>query len=199
MLSFAEEYSPPRVLDAVRAGEPLGPVVRYRMPSSQWRRYDKMRRLPDGLVACGDAICSSNPIYGQGMSLAALDAVALRHCLRRGLHDLPRRYFRAAAKDIKVAWQTGATSDLAFPEVEGRRTPSMRITNRLVDSVLTAAESDAVVATQFVRVTTLLDSPLTLMHPSLLYRVATVNRQRRQSLSVAGRVAMTDDGGLAPA
>jgi 2-polyprenyl-6-methoxyphenol hydroxylase-like FAD-dependent oxidoreductase len=180
MLSFAEDYAPAHLLAAVRTGEPLGPVMQHRMPSSQWRRYDQMRRLPDGLLVCGDAICSFNPIYGQGMSVAALDAVALRDCLRRGVTDLPRRYFRAAAKAISVAWQTGATSDLAFPEVEGRRTPSMRVTNRLVDLVLTASESDALVGTQFFRVTGLLDPPTLLLHPSFLYRVATVNLRRRQ-------------------
>jgi 2-polyprenyl-6-methoxyphenol hydroxylase-like FAD-dependent oxidoreductase len=190
MLSFAEEYAPAHLLAAVRTGEPIGPVVQHRMPSSQWRRYDKMRRLPDGLLACGDAICSFNPIYGQGMSVAALDAVALRDCLRRGVTDLPRRYFRAAAKAISVAWQTGATSDLAFPEVEGRRTPSMRVTNRLVNSVLTASESDAVVGTQFFKVTGLIDPPTRLLHPWFLYRVATVNLGRRQRHSPPQQAAV---------
>ena len=193
MLSFAEDYAPDHLLAAVRAGEPLGPVVEHRMPSSQWRRYDKMRRFPDGLVVCGDAICSFNPIYGQGMSVAALDAVALRDCLRQGVTDLPRRYFRAAAKAIGVAWQTGASSDLAFPEVEGRRTPSMRLTNRLVDSVLTACESDAVAASQFLRVTGLLDPPIRLLHPSFLYRVVTVNRGRRQRHWRSRQVAVQQD------
>jgi 2-polyprenyl-6-methoxyphenol hydroxylase-like FAD-dependent oxidoreductase len=199
MLSFAEDYAPAHLLAAVRTGEPLGPVMQHRMPSSQWRRYDKMRRLPDGLLVCGDAICSFNPIYGQGMSVAALDAVALRDCLRRGVTDLPRRYFRAAARAIGVAWQTGATSDLAFPEVEGRRTPSMRVTNRLVDLVLTACESDAVVGTQFFRVTGLLDPPTRLLHPSFLYRVATVNLRRgqRHSRSRQAAVAGSADGGSA--
>jgi 2-polyprenyl-6-methoxyphenol hydroxylase-like FAD-dependent oxidoreductase len=180
MLSFAEDYTPPHLQAAVRTGEPLGPVVEHRMPSSQWRRYDKMRRLPDGLVVCGDAICSFNPIYGQGMAVAALDAVALRDCLRRGVTALPRRYFRAAAKAIAVAWQIGATDDLAIPEVEGRRTPSMRVTSRLVDLVLTACESDAVVATQFFKVAWLVDPPIRLLRPAFLYRVAAVNLGRRQ-------------------
>ena len=194
MLSFAGHYVPAHLLAAVRTGEPLGPVVQHRMPSSQWRRYDKMRRLPDGLLACGDAICSFNPIYGQGMSVAALDAVALRDCLRRGVTDLPRRYFRAAAKVIGVAWQTGATSDLAFPEVEGRRTLSMRATHRLVDLVLTACESDAVVATQFFKVAWLVDPPIRLLRPSFLYRVATVNLDRRQRHSRPRQPTVRRDG-----
>ena len=180
MLSFAQEYAPAHLLAAVRAGEPIAPVVQHRMPSSQWRRYDKMRRFPDGLLVSGDAICSFNPIYGQGMSVAALDAVALRESLRRGVTDLPRRYFRAAAKSIGVAWQLAAGSDLAFPEVEGRRTPSMRITGRLVDWVQAACESDAEVGGQFFGVTALVDPPTRLLHPAFLYRVATVNLRHRQ-------------------
>ena len=199
MLSFAEDFAPAHLLAAVRTGEPLGPVVAHRMPSSQWRRYDKMRRLPDGLLACGDAICSFNPIYGQGMSVAALDAVAMRDCLRRGVADLPRRYFRAAAKPISVAWRTGATSDLAFPEVEGRRTPSMRVINRLVESVLTASESDSVIGTQFTRVTGLIDPPSRLVRPWFLGRVAAVNllRGQRHSRRHQPAVAVPADGGAA--
>jgi 2-polyprenyl-6-methoxyphenol hydroxylase-like FAD-dependent oxidoreductase len=160
------------------------------MPSSQWRRYDKMRRFPDGLVVCGDAMCSFNPIYGQGMSVAAMDAVALRKCLRRGVSDLPRRYFRAAAKAIGVAWQIGAGSDLAFPEVEGRRTPSLRVTRRLVDWVLTASESDAVVGGQFFKVTGLVDPPARLLNPLFLCRVAAINLRRRQRDSQTQQVGV---------
>ena len=180
MLSFAEEYTPAHVLAAVRAAEPLGEVIRHRMPSSQWRRYDKMRRFPEGLLVCGDAICSFDPIYGQGMTVSALDAVALRDCLVRSRHDLARRYFRAAAKSIAVAWQMGAGSDLAFPEVQGRRSLSTRMTNRLADWVLTACESDAVVVEKFFRVNNLIDPPVRLMHPSFISRVAAVNLRRRQ-------------------
>ncbi|MGB5148769.1 MAG: 2-polyprenyl-6-methoxyphenol hydroxylase-like oxidoreductase [Mycobacterium sp.] len=178
MLSFAQEYAPAHLLAAVRAGEPIAPVVQHRLPSSQWRRYDKMRRFPDGLLVCGDAFCSFNPIYGQGMSIAATDAVALREALRRGVIGLPRRYFRAAAKSIGVAWGLAAGSDLAFPEVEGRRTPSMRLTNRFADWVLTACESDAVVSAQFFRVTGLVDPPARLFDPRFVYRVARANRRR---------------------
>jgi 2-polyprenyl-6-methoxyphenol hydroxylase-like FAD-dependent oxidoreductase len=180
MLSFAQEYTPAHVLAAVRAAEPLGEVIRHRMPCSQWRRYDKMRRFPEGLLVCGDAICSFDPIYGQGMTVSALDAVALRDCLLRGRRNLARRYFRAAAKSIGVAWRMGAGSDLAFPEVQGRRPLSMRVTNRLADWVLTACESDAVIVEKFFRVNNLIDPPVRLMHPSFVSRVAAVNIRRQQ-------------------
>ena len=189
MLSFAQEYGPAHVLAAVRAAEPLGEVTRHRMPSSQWRRYDKMRRFPDGLLVCGDAICSFDPTYGQGMTVSALDAVALRDCLRRGRHNLARRYFRATAKSIGVAWRMGAGSDLAFPEVEGRRSLSTRASNRLADWVFTACESDAVIVEKFFRVNNLIDPPVRLMHPSFISRVAAVNLRRRQGDHAASPIA----------
>lgn len=180
MLSFARDYTPAHVCAAVRAGEPLAPVVQHRLPSSQWRRYDKMRRFPDGLVVTGDAMCSFNPVYGQGMSVAAMDALALRDALRRGVTGLSHRYFRSAAKSIAVAWQLAAGPDLAFPEVEGRRSPATRLTNRFSDWVLTACERDAVVHARFFRVVGLVEPPSRLLDPRFISRVAAVNHFRRQ-------------------
>jgi len=181
MLSFAQEYCPAHLIAAIRAAEPIGEVAHHHMPSSQWRRYDKMAQLPDGLLVCGDAICSVNPIYGQGMTLAALEVATLRECLRGGGSDLPRRYFRASAKPIGVAWQMVASSDLTFPAVAGRRSRLMRVTTRLLDWALTACESDLDVAVRFFKVNGLIYSPIRLLHPAFVYRVAVVNVRRRRA------------------
>ena len=193
MLDFAEGLAPAHVLEAIRAAEPLTEVCRFRYPESRWRRYDKMRRFPAGLLVLGDAICSFNPVYGQGMTVAALQAQALHQCLYRGANDLARRYFRAAAKPIGVAWRFAVGGDLNLPEVEGPRPLSLRLTNRYVDRLQTAAESDILVAEQFTKVIAFIDQPTRLLHPKMMIRAATANPPRRQRDSqpqqagVAGR------------
>jgi 2-polyprenyl-6-methoxyphenol hydroxylase-like FAD-dependent oxidoreductase len=179
MLPFVDGLAPAHVLAAISMGEPLVDACRFRYPESRWRRYDKMRRFPDGLVVLGDAICSFNPIYGQGMTVAALQAKALSECLRQGTTDLASRYFRAAAKPIGVAWQFAVGGDLSLPEVEGHRPLSVRLSNRYVDRLQTAAETDLTVAEQLTRVVGLLDPPTTLLHPRMLLRAARPRRRRQ--------------------
>jgi 2-polyprenyl-6-methoxyphenol hydroxylase-like FAD-dependent oxidoreductase len=180
MLRFIEDFTPAHVMSALRCAEPLGEVARYRTPSSRWRRYDKMRRFPAGLLVFGDAIASFDPVYGQGMTVAAVQAVELDRCLRGGSTNLAARYFRAAAKPIGVAWQLAVGGDLTLPEVEGPRPLSMRLTNKYVDRVQAATETDAIIAKRFLRVAGFRDSPASLMLPSVVLRVAATNwRQAR--------------------
>ncbi len=179
MCEFVADCAPATLLAAVRSAEPIGEPVLHKMPSSRWRRYDKMRRFPDGLLVVGDAICSFNPIYGQGMTVAALEALALRDCLSRGTVDVARRFFRAAAAPVRQAWQLSTIPDLALPEIEGTPAPVARLFNRYVDRVLAAAETDTVVVEQFLRVTSLLDPATRLLRPRLMWRVARANSRRR--------------------
>ncbi|WP_414687084.1 hypothetical protein [Mycobacterium sp.] len=180
----------------LQSAEPLGEVARYRTPSSRWRRYDKMRRFPAGLLVFGDAICSFNPIYGQGMTVAALEAVALDRCLRRGQDNLAPRFFRAAAKPIGVAWQLAVGGDLALPEIEGPRPLSVRLVNKYVDRVQTAAETNLAVAGQFLKVAGFSSPPASLFAPSVFFRVAAVNRRRRRPRSRPELASTSTPGGL---
>lgn len=171
MREFVADFVPSNVLAAIADAEPLGPVVNYRVPSNRWRRYDKMRRLPGGLLVLGDAVCSFNPVYGQGMTVAAVEATVLRDCLRHGDGDLARRFFRSSAKTIRIAWQTAVGSDLALPEVDGTVPLSMRLSNAYLEQVLTASETDPTVMLQFLRVLGMLDPPTKLFSPSIMARV----------------------------
>jgi 2-polyprenyl-6-methoxyphenol hydroxylase-like FAD-dependent oxidoreductase len=180
MLAFVQGLAPAHVLAAIRAAEPLADVCQFRYPESRWRRYDKMRRFPAGLLVVGDAICSFNPIYGQGMTVAALQAQALHHSLQRGTNALARRYFRAAAKPIGVAWRFAVGGDLNLPEVEGPRPLSLRLANKYVERLQTAAESDLAVAEQFTKVVSLVDPPTRLLQPHMITRVAAANLRPRE-------------------
>ncbi|BBZ37936.1 FAD-dependent oxidoreductase [Mycobacterium conspicuum] len=181
LLARLAEVAPAHVVEAARHGEPLGPLRHHRFPANRWRRYDKLTRTPDGLIVVGDAMCSFNPIYGQGMSIAAVEAVILRDCLQHGDRGLPRRYFRAAAKEIRIAWRTAVGADLTLPQIPGRRPLSMRITNAYLRRVLAAAETDPVVVQQFMRLIGMVDPPSRLLRPSMLVRVLRKSRKRAEA------------------
>lgn len=170
-LDFVESVAPPDVFDAIRHASALDDVVTHAFPASLRRRYERLRRFPGGLTAIGDAMCSFNPVYGQGMSVAALEAIALRRCLASGREHAATRYFKAAARIVDVAWDLAVGGDLALPEVVGERTFATRISNAWADQVLRAAERDGWVATVFGSVTDLVAPPTVLLHPRFVWRV----------------------------
>jgi flavin-dependent dehydrogenase len=178
-LTFAEHVAPPDVFAAICDAEPLDDIVAHRFPANLRRRYERMRRFPAGLLVFGDALCSTNPAYALGMSVAALQAVALRDSLASDDGDLARRFFRAAAKPIDMAWQLTVGSDLALPQVQGPRPLPARVINAYVNRVLTAAERDPAVAERFLRVAALQDPVTRLFRLPTALRVVLGNLHRR--------------------
>ena len=150
----------------------IGPVMRYRFPFSQRRRYERLGRFPERLLVLGDAVASFNPVYGQGMSVAACQALALREALAAGLDSsLARRYFKAAAQAVDTPWQLAANTDLGLPSVPGPRPFPLRWVNAYIARVQRVAASDAAVAGAFIRVMHLLALPSSLFAPRVLWRV----------------------------
>jgi 2-polyprenyl-6-methoxyphenol hydroxylase-like FAD-dependent oxidoreductase len=152
-------------------GETLGPVIRYHFPYSQRRRYERLQRFPRGYLLLGDALASFNPIYGQGMTAAACQAIALDAALAGGKDGLARRFFRAAAKVIDAPWQLAVGGDLALPNVPGPRALPVRIINAYIARLQRAATHDAKIAVAFIRVIHLVAAPASLFSPGVFLRV----------------------------
>ncbi|WP_052422615.1 FAD-dependent oxidoreductase [Nonomuraea candida] len=160
------------VMPALRAAPPPGRILPARFPKAVRRRYDRLRAPLPGLIAAGDSTCSVDPLYGQGMSAAALQAVALRDTLARGRHDLERRYFRAARRATEPVWQLALTADLAFPGVPGAPPLLSRLAGRYVARVQRAATRDPSCALAFARVVGLMNPPSALMRPAVMRAAA---------------------------
>jgi 2-polyprenyl-6-methoxyphenol hydroxylase-like FAD-dependent oxidoreductase len=170
-LDFARSLRFPDIYQAVRDAEPLDDPVGFRFPASVRHRYERLPRFPDGFLVTGDAVCSFNPIYGQGMTVAALEALTLRRHLERGIEPRPRRWFRDLARVVDVPWDMSAGGDLAFPGVQGRRTPKVRLANAYLARLHAAAARDARLATAFIRVAGLVAPPQSLLRPGVALRV----------------------------
>ncbi len=158
MIRMATQFAPPPVLRALKRGEPLGEISVFRYPGATWRRYDQMSRFPAGLLVFGDAICSTNPIYGQGMTVAALEANALRGCLAEANGDLSQRFFAAAAEVIGPLWASNQFNDLYLANADPAHSASKEILD-FREAVLSAAENSSALTEKLYRSMNLVDPP----------------------------------------
>ncbi|GAB6899179.1 FAD-dependent monooxygenase [Kineosporia succinea] len=169
LLAYTDSLPVPEIARAVRLAAPMGEAKSFRFPASVRHRYDKMRAFPDGLLVLGDAFSRFNPVYGQGMTVAALAAELLAHHLAEG-PVRPARFHRALSGRVNAAWSMAAGADLGFPGVQGKRTPATVIGNAYITRMQRAAATDPVLSRTFLRVAGLVDPPTALLRPSVVGR-----------------------------
>jgi 2-polyprenyl-6-methoxyphenol hydroxylase-like FAD-dependent oxidoreductase len=160
----------PDIHEVIRDAEPLDDPVSFRYQASIRRHYEQLDRFPDRFLVLGDAACSFNPVYGQGMTVAAMEALALREHLSRGVPQ-PLLFLKDIAEVIDAPWQISASGDLAYPEVEGFRPPMVDMMNAYMALLQSAATRDGEVTRKFMRVAGLVDPATDLMSPDMIYRV----------------------------
>jgi len=178
-LAFARSLAQPDLYEAMKDAEPVTPIAVYKYSANRWRHYERMKRLPEGFIIMGDAVCSFNPVYGQGMSVAAIEAQTLDRCLREqkmfagnnGVVGFTPRFQRAIARDIKTPWLLSTGEDLRYPGAEGKRSLSIRLLNRYMRRVIELAASDQRVAATVLRVRNLLKPLSTLFQPRIILAV----------------------------
>jgi 2-polyprenyl-6-methoxyphenol hydroxylase-like FAD-dependent oxidoreductase len=178
--------------DIVTGAVPIGDASTQAFPAFAWNRYDRLRRLPEGYLVSGDAVCSFDPRFGQGMTVAIMEAVELGPVLdRHGLSRVGQRLLSSSRWAVQDAWELATGSDLAHPEVDGLRPLSWRLTTAYMQRLLPAAHHDPDVAAAFVRVIGMLDRPKDLMHPRILRRV--LRRQRRHDAPIRAETRAESD------
>jgi 2-polyprenyl-6-methoxyphenol hydroxylase-like FAD-dependent oxidoreductase len=176
-LEFARGLRSPLLYETIRDAEPVSPIYGYRNTDNQRRHFERLRAWPERFVVIGDASCSFNPIYAQGMTVAAMAALALDHALagRRPGADasgLARQLQRRLASTNAGAWTMATSEDLRYPWTEGARADlPTRIMHRYANRVLEVANGNPKVNTAFVNVVNLRQPPTSLFRPRVLLPV----------------------------
>jgi 2-polyprenyl-6-methoxyphenol hydroxylase-like FAD-dependent oxidoreductase len=166
--------------DALGGAKRLGEVVRFGFPESVFRHYERLTAFPRGLLVVADAICRFNPVYGQGMSVAAQEAVALRRLLAAcsgqpdPLDGLASPFFAEAAALIDTPWFGSAVPDFAHPDTRGTRPDNFEAMLKFAMALTRLAARDPDVHRLVAEVQNLLQSRRAYLDPKLLQRIQTL-------------------------
>jgi len=179
-MDFAAQLRTTTIHRAIKGARPLSGVARFALPESTRRHFDLLDAFPRGLIPIGDAICRFNPIYGQGMSVAAQEACVLRSILaaraRAGdpFDGLAATYFAAIQDTIDTPWATAAVADFIYPKTRGERPPDIEKTLKFGFALNRLAACDADVHRLMFEVRHLLKPRSVYRDPALVERVRAV-------------------------
>ena len=184
-LNFARSLPSGEVYNLIRKAEPLSPIIGYRRTENRWRHYERLKALPDGFVVLGDAACAFNPVYGQGMTTAALGAMALDARLRKDDRDgFSRRFQRDLARVIATPWALATGEDLRYRTANATR-PSLaeRFLQNYVGKVMAVSTYDSSVRRDLLSVFTMMSAPSQLMRLATASKVL-LHQIRRAPLAI---------------
>jgi hypothetical protein len=171
-VAFARRLPSPELAQILAHAEPLSDFATLRFPSAIRRRYESMRHSTPGFIALGDALCSFNPTFGQGITVAAKQALVLQELAADDDRvDLECAFFARAARAVDVAWNVAAGRSFLYDGVVGRPTLKMRIANAYMPRVVARAHDDVLVATALLETLHFLSPPENLFAPRILRRV----------------------------
>lgn len=180
-LEFARSLRSPALYDAIRNATPLSSPTVFRNTANEWRHYERLERWPAGFVVLGDAACRFNPVYGHGMTVAALAAEALAKEIRTltpaEIAAASRRIQRRTIAVAAVPWQIATSEDMRYAVTEGPPPDrATRILQRYMSRVIAGANADPAIAARFFGVLSLNRPPGTLLDPVTMVRVLSKRR-----------------------
>jgi 2-polyprenyl-6-methoxyphenol hydroxylase-like FAD-dependent oxidoreductase len=180
-LEYARNMPTPEIYHLIKDAEPLTKPLAYRFKANQRRHYERLTRFPDGYLVFADALCSFNPVYAQGMTVAANEALVLQACLAGGATGLAQRFFKAVTPIIDGPWQVAAGNDLALPHVEGTPSGMDRFMGWYIGKLHLAARNDPFLSVTFLKVVNMMAPPPLLLHPTVVLRVLCGNLGQKRA------------------
>jgi flavin-dependent dehydrogenase len=170
---FLARLPDPAPLGFLRSGDPVGEVALHRQTGNRRQRHAEVRDWPHGIVAVGDALCCFDPVYGQGITVSACQALLLRTALASGPRAVStRRLLRDLDRIVEFPWAVAIGQDLAMPSSSGRRTPVQAATSAWASRVARrAVHGDQRAHDVLMRTYHLEGSPGALLHPALIASV----------------------------
>jgi 2-polyprenyl-6-methoxyphenol hydroxylase-like FAD-dependent oxidoreductase len=175
-LAFAKSLQAPQLYDFIRQAKPLSPIYGYRRTHNRIRHYEKLSRRPENFIVIGDAYCAFNPIYGQGMTTAAMEAMALRKLLKAystsHLEGFATKFQQAISKVIESPWLMATSEDLRYPLTEGGTvTLLLKVMQHYSGWLTEVSVHDRVLGKAFMEMMNLRITGLDLLRPNILARV----------------------------
>jgi hypothetical protein len=184
-LKWAKDLPDPSIYEALRIAQPLTPIRGSGTPENHWRHFERMHGWPMGFIVTGDAVCAFNPIYGQGMTVSAMDAMTIQQCLheqqRSPRADFERHLQRQIAKITASVWLIATNEDLRWPTVKlkgARPNPSLRFLRNYLDLVLFSAIVDPEIAQAYFNVLILASPPNSMVRPRMVGRILVASAKR---------------------
>jgi 2-polyprenyl-6-methoxyphenol hydroxylase-like FAD-dependent oxidoreductase len=177
-LKFAHSLRSTIIYEAIQTAQPLSQIYSYRRTENRLYHYDKLSKLPSGLILMGDAVCAFNPIYGQGMTTAALGTLTLDKCLHQELHhnsslkNLTQHFQKQLAKVNYTPWLMATGEDFRWSTTVGGQPDRMtRFMHRYMNQVQQLSVESMNVRFSFSQVAHMIKPPTALFHPAILAQV----------------------------
>jgi 2-polyprenyl-6-methoxyphenol hydroxylase-like FAD-dependent oxidoreductase len=174
-LDFARNLIDLTIYETIKELDPLSPIYGYRRTENRWMHFERLRRWPDRFIVLGDAACCFNPIYGQGMTVSALEAMLLDRLLREQSNDLSglaHRFQRQLPEAVNAAWLLATGEDFRWPSTEGGKPgPAVRFAHWYVDRIFEVMPDSAWITESFLAVQQLIEPPAALFRPAIFARV----------------------------
>jgi len=167
----------PTVYNALRYAQPPDGIRHYRFPVSTWKHFERLSRLPRGVLPVADALCRFNPIHGQGMSSAGKQARLLEDVLYQAVADpdpiaaLQAGFMAEVASVLETPWTMSTSADLAFPGTRGERPENFEEAQRFEAALFRAVAADPVVHRAMMEVAQLLQPHQRLREPDIVRRI----------------------------